>query len=183
MKEKKQLLILLVIFAAVLIAAGVLYNFYGDRAATDNMAQQNGGQELTLAPDFTVIDSEGNEVRLSDFRGKPVVLNFWASWCGPCKMEMPDFQETYAELGDDVVFMMINATDGGRETVDTAKAFLAESGYTFPVYFDTGYEANTAYGVTGLPTTFFIDAEGYGVAYASGAISGDLLLQGIDMIK
>jgi len=81
-----------------------------------------------------------------------------------------------------VEFMMVNATDGGRETVDTAQAFLEEVGYSFPVYFDSDYEANYAYGVTGLPTTFFINAEGYVEAYAPGAIPADLLQQGIDMI-
>jgi len=181
MGKKKMFFILLAVFVAVIIAAAVLYGIYGDAPLPGNIASQ-GEQEPVSAPDFTVYDADGNAVHLSDFRGKPVVLNFWASWCGPCKMEMPDFQAKYEELGDSVEFMMVNATDGGRETVDTAQAFLEEVGYSFPVYFDSDYEANYAYGVTGLPTTFFINAEGYVEAYAPGAIPADLLQQGIDMI-
>ena len=134
------------------------------------------------APDFTVVDKDGNPVKLSDFIGKPIVLNFWASWCGPCKMEMPDFDEKAAELEGKVQFLMVNLTDGAQETVETASAFIESQGYTFPVFYDTDQSAAYAYGVYSIPTTYFIDAEGYGIAYASGAISGDLLQSGIDMI-
>ena len=186
MKDKKGFIWVLVLLIVVLGSAAVLYNTYGDMPMPDNVAQQGGEeqqeQELSLAPDFTVLDWDGNEVHLSDFRGKPVVLNFWASWCGPCKMEMPDFQSKCDELAGEVVFVMVNATDGGRETVDTAKAFISESGYTFPVYFDTSYEAIYAYGVNAFPTTLFIDAEGYLVAYGQGAMSADTLQMGIDYI-
>ena len=135
-----------------------------------------------LAPDFTVYDLEGNAVQLSDFIGKPVVRNFWASWCGPCQSEMPDFNEAYAELGEDVHFLMINMTDGSRETVDTASAFIEEQGYLFPVYYDTDFDAAITYGVYSLPSTLFIDAEGYGIAQAVGAIDRETLQRGIDLI-
>lgn len=134
------------------------------------------------APDFTVYDVDGNEVKLSDYFGKPIVLNFWASWCGPCKMEMPDFDEKYREMGEDVQFLMINMTDGMSETVEGASSFIAEQGYAFPVFYDTGSHAAYAYGVQALPTTYFIDTEGYAVAQATGAISGDTLQRGIDLI-
>lgn len=135
-----------------------------------------------LVPDFTVTDADGNEVKLSDYFGKPIVLNFWASWCGPCKREMPDFESIYQELGEDVEFMMVNVTDGSRETRDSAAEFIAGEGYTFPVYYDSQLEAATAYGVYSIPSTYFIDAEGYAVARASGALSADTLQAGIDMI-
>ena len=193
MKNKKVFLMLLVIFVAVLAAAGVLYNAYGDKFMPDSLGvtqeqtQQQpdgtGEEEVShAAPDFTVYDGDGNAVKLSDFRGMPVVLNFWASWCGPCKMEMPDFQTKCDELAGQVQFVMVNATDGGRETVDTAKAFIADSGYTFPVYYDTEYSAIYAYGVNAFPTTFFIDAEGNLIAYGQGAMSAETLQSGIDMI-
>ena len=134
------------------------------------------------ALDFTVYDTDGNAVKLSDFYGKPIVLNFWASWCGPCKSEMPDFQKACTDLEGEVQFLMVNMTDGSRETLDTAKAFLADSGYTFLVFFDTDTDAAIKYSVYALPTTYFINAEGNLVAYAKQALSADVLQMGIEMI-
>lgn len=138
--------------------------------------------ELTPVPDFTVYDLEGNEVHLSDFVGKPIVLNFWASWCSPCKSEMPDFNQAYLDYGDEVNFLMVNMTDGNRETVDSASAFIEEQGYVFPVFYDTKLSAALTYGAYALPTTYFIDAEGYAVAWAQSALSAENLQKGLDMI-
>ena len=135
-----------------------------------------------IAPDFTVYDLAGNPVKLSDFRGKPVVLNFWASWCGPCKHEMPDFDEAYAEFGADIHFVMVNLTDGSSETVDSAHGYVQGQGYAFPVYYDTTLDAANTYGVYSIPTTYFIDAKGQLVAQARGAIDGETLRKGIAMI-
>ena len=95
---------------------------------------------------------------------------------------MPDFHEKYLELGDEIHFLMVNMT-GGRETLSSAKAFISEKGYTFPVLYDTDSDAAMTYSVYSLPTTYFIDAEGYLIAQAIGAISADTLQKGIDMIK
>lgn len=135
------------------------------------------------APDFGVIDKDGNAVHLSDFVGKPVIINFWASWCPPCKAEMPDFEAAYQKYGEEIHFLIVNMTDGSRETVTTAKAFIADKGYTFPVYFDVNYEAAYAYGVYSLPATYFLDKDGYLVAYGEGALNADILEQGIGMIQ
>ena len=139
-------------------------------------------EELNLAPDFTVYNKEGNPVRLSDMIGKPIVLNFWASWCGPCKMEMPDFEEAYREMGDDVVFMIVNLTDGQYETMVSAQSFINSMGYTFPVYFDLTEDAAYTYGIVSIPTTYFIGVRGDLVAYAQGALDYETLLYGISMI-
>ena len=72
-------------------------------------------------------------------------------------MEMPDFNEKYLEIGEEVQFLIINMTDGSRETVETASAFIAEQGYSFPVFYDTDQDAAATYGVYSLPTTYFID--------------------------
>ena len=145
-------------------------------------AQEETEPELTPAPDFTVYDKEGNEVHLSDFVGKPIVLNFWASWCSPCKSEMPDFNQAYLDYGEEVSFLMVNMTDGAQETVDSASAFIEEQGYEFPVFYDTDYDAALTYGAYALPTTYFIDAQGYAVAWAQSALSAENLQKGLDMI-
>ncbi len=138
--------------------------------------------ERIAAPDFSVEDQEGNTVNFSDFVGKPVVINFWASWCPPCKAEMPEFDTVYRELGDEVTFLMINSTDGGRETVETARAYIDGQDYAFPVYFDTSQEASYLYGISSLPTTVFIDRDGYLITGAMGMIDEATLRRGIDMI-
>lgn len=146
-------------------------------------AEDAATEEAQMAMDFTVINEEGEEVTLSSMFGKPIVLNFWASWCPPCIGEMPEFQSVYAESGEDIKFVMVNMTDGSRETLETAKAFLEEQGYTFPVYYDTSQSAAYAYYVTSIPSTYFIDEEGRLIAGVKGAIDKDTLLQGISMIQ
>ena len=134
------------------------------------------------APDFTVVDKNGNKVSLSEMRGKPVVVNFWATWCSYCLAEMPDLEEAYLEHGDDVVFMIVNATRGD-ETVAKASEYIAESGYTFPVYYDTQLSAAGAYGLSSLPYTYFINADG-SLAYTHrGMISPDVLEENVQKIK
>ena len=188
--QKKKLLFGCIALVLVLVVSGVLYRNLSGSIDSDNLSsqasqneeQQNGENTPTLAPDFTVLNADGQEVNLSDFRGKPVVLNFWATWCGYCVKEMPAFEEVYQQMGSDIHFLMINVTDGVQETVDKASAFIADSGYTFPVYYDTQYSATLAYGAYSLPMTFFFDADGYAIAQAKGAIDKDTLLQGIEMI-
>ena len=154
-------------------------NTTADKENTDTDAAESSAgtdeQPQVAAVDCTVYDADGNAVKLSDYFGKPLVLNFWASWCGPCQSEMPDFQSVYAEYGEEVNFMMINLTDGSRETTETALTFINKNNYTFPVFFDTTLEATSAYGASTIPTTFIIDAEGYIVGYAKGPLDAETL--------
>jgi len=201
MNNKKPLMLIALAFILLIGGASVLYTRLGQNLAPDQLAVQepqpqsetaDAGEtsvaeeaepELIPAPDFTVYDADGNEARLSDYIGKPIVLNFWASWCGPCQMEMPDFHEKYLELNEEISFLMVNMTDGSRETVSTASDFIAKNEYTFPVFYDTANDAALTYGVYSLPTTYFISAEGYAIAQATGAINAQTLQRGIDMIR
>jgi len=195
MKRNIGWIITAVLLIGLIAGASVLYNRLGEAYQMDALAtqappveaegtvpEQTETEESMIAPDFTVVTADGKEVKLSDFFGKPIVLNFWASWCGPCRSEMPDFDEKYQELGDDVQFLMVNMTDGSRETLDIAKAFVADSGFSFPVFYDVNYDAAITYGVSSLPTTYFIASDGTLVAYGMGAIDAETLQRGIDMI-
>lgn len=210
MNSKKNTIILIIVFVGLMIGTSVLYTSLNEKFKPDALslnqetASQNNSNngnatsetdsenksddasatepELTLAPNFTVYDLEGNEVHLTDFFGKPIIVNFWASWCGPCKMEMPDFDAAYNTYKDDIVFLMVNMTDGSRETVEVASEFIADSGYTFPVYYDTQYSAAITYSVASLPTSYFLNSQGELVAHAKGAIDAETLQRGIDMI-
>ena len=152
-----------------------------ESSSAESTAPSDPVDNRPKAPDFTVLDENGNEVKLSDYRGKPVVLNFWATWCYYCKVEMPDFNQAYQKYPN-VQFLMVNATDGKQETVDGVKKFVADNGYEFDVFFDTKYSAINAYHITGFPATFFIDENGYLVARASGMLDAESLERGIAMI-
>ena len=203
--KTKTLIILTLSLVLLIAAAAVLYGLLEDTFRMDPLAtvpsetepSETEASETTAAsqetegtteapdysaPDFTVTDRDGNSVKLSDFLGKPVILNFWASWCGPCKMEMPDFEEAYLEYGDRIHFVLVNLTDGSQETVESAAGYIDSQSYTFPIYFDTTYSAAMAYGVSGVPVTYFIDAEGNLVAWGQGALNAQALAQGIGMI-
>ena len=207
MNNKNKLIIGIVVLAVMIVGSVLLYNQMrksydlkqeevleaNEKEAEEEQEEsqeenkeenkEEESEEVMKAADFTVTDKDGNEVTLSSLFGKPVVLNFWASWCSPCQQEMPDFQAVYEEQGEEVLFMMVNLTDGMRETKDKADAFIAESGFTFPIYYDTAQDAAIVYGINSIPTTFFINAEGEVKTYYPGMMTKEALQQGINMIK
>ena len=116
---------------------------------------------LPLVPDFTLDANNGESVSLSDYKGKIVVLNFWATWCPYCLKEMPDFKKLQEESSaDEVVFLFLNQTDGQRETRAVADKWLEENGYDFLSLYDEGQVGYPVFGITSLPTTVIVDAEG-----------------------
>ncbi len=157
MNGKMKLLILVAVLAVLLIAGGVFYGILSDKGPTD---QTENTPLSNAAPDFTVLNGVGKAVRLSDLRGKPTVVNFWATWCGYCVMEMPAFETLYKEYGDRVNFMMVDLTDGVQETKEKAEGFIANLGYTFPLYYDTTGMAQQTYAAYSIPLTVLVDEKG-----------------------
>lgn len=200
MNKKVKTLVGVLILVVVIVGATFAYNALSEKfKPTDNLVispssttndgistdgtSSTDGKTLTPAPDFTVYDGDGKAVKLSDFLGKPVVLNFWATWCSPCKDELPYFNSAYEKMKDEVHFLMIDSADEQRETVKNGKEFIKKNGYTFPILFDTDSDAAKAYGIDALPTTIFIDSDGNIVAGQTGAIDENTLLVGIGLLK
>lgn len=150
----------------------------GNNSATEENGAASGGkeEEKVTAPDFTVYDENMNPVKLSDYKGTPVVLNFWATWCGYCKAEMPAFQaatEKYSE--DEVKILMINMTDGRSETKESAIEYMKSNNYTMKLLLDIDQEVASGYRVSGIPRTIFIDKDGYVKQDVVGKIDEDAL--------
>ncbi len=131
-------------------------------------------EEAVLAPDFILEDQYGNTHKLSDYQGKTVFLNFWATWCPPCKKEMPDIEKLYEEYGlneDEVIVLGVAMPNIGREgSKEDIIEFLDDEGYTFPVVFDESAELMYNYQITAFPTTFIINPKGEVALYVPGAM-------------
>jgi thiol-disulfide isomerase/thioredoxin len=177
MERFKELLkekLLAVILVLVAVGGSFLYHTLGHKIAPDLiLPPETPG--LPYAEDFTVEDIEGNEIRLSDCKGKPVILNFWASWCGPCRSEMPYFEEAFLAHGDKIYFLMVDSTSGQNETRDKAIAFLLDGGYSFHPLFDTKGSAARAYSLDTIPRTYAINENGQIVDSCDGALDRETL--------
>lgn len=186
-RSKEGLAIGLTILVVVVVGAAIAYNALagaeGPGANLQGSQQSSAAQQANpLAPDFEVEAADGTLVQLSQLKGTPVVLNFWASTCGPCQSEMPGFQAAFKQYGDQLQFMMVDIPGFNGETVERAKRFLQDNSYTFPAYFDTQGRAAAAFGLSSLPRTYFIDAQGAVVASAAGALDEQALQEGIDLL-
>lgn len=188
--KNKSLIIVAVAFAAIMILAVALYPKLAEKAneATTEAAEitesTEAAQSTTKAEypeyaDIEIFDTKGNAVRLSDLEGKPMIINFWATWCGYCLYEMPYFEEAYKKYGDEIQFLMVNANDDFSD----AREFIDEKDYTFPCYYDLEYSAYMTYGLSSLPRTVAIDAEGNMLYNRAGLISEETLQRIIDTIK
>ena len=153
-------------------------------AAKDS--QESSGEQtetervLPDAPDFTLYDQFGQEHTLSDYKGKTVFLNFWATWCQPCRMEMPYIQELYERYSSQedpevVILGVAGPLMGDEGSEEEIAAFLEENGYTYPVLMDTDYGQFNTYGIYSFPTTFMINAEGKVYGYITGSLSLEMM--------
>jgi len=128
--------------------------------------QQIAGRAGFPAPDFALTDLNGRPYRLADFRGKVVFLNVWATWCPPCRMEMPSMERLYRRMkGRDFVMLAVSEDEGGASAV---RPFIDQLGVTFPVLIDPDGIVPPRYGVTGYPETFVIDREGRVIEHTLG---------------
>ncbi len=186
MKEKTKLIITVAVIIALFVGVYILYGILSDKNAPDRIAVNETNKNTAVnaekkeysVDNFTVYDAEGNRVELWDCIGKPLILNFWASWCGPCKSEIPHFETAYAE-NPDITFMMVNID----EIKSNGEEYIKSQGFTFPVYYDVTGEASEKYGIIYIPTTFLIDKNGELVGTVEGSMSKDDLSRCISIVK
>lgn len=151
--------------------------------AKEDSPEEKETTKYAEAPDFTVWDQEGKQTSLKEIlEGKPAVINFWTSKCPPCKEEMPDFEELYQKMKDQVQFIMIDGVGCMGETEETGKAYVEEQGFTFPVYYDRKMEAVINYGIQAFPTTYILNSEGRLVTGGRGMLSKDNLQGLLDQV-
>ena len=154
----------------------------GDASETDSSLPDTS--DRVEAPDFTLVDQYGEEHTLSDYKGKVVFLNFWATWCPPCREEMPDIEALYKEYGEnseDLVILSVanpkkkDNPNNNDKTIEEVTKFMEDNGYSYPALMDTTGDVLLQYYITAFPTTFMIDREGRVIGYANGALTKDIM--------
>ena len=185
-KMKNYMGLIKKIGGSILILSGVIMFINGSFGVYKHLNDSNNSNsnsqsidkenknEKTMSIDFTLYDQNGKEHKLSDYKGKTVFLNFWATWCPPCKEEMPYIEQLYKEYNKnnkDVVILGVASPNLDREgSKEDIIEFLQQEKYTFPVVMDNNGELAYQYGISAYPTTFIIDKEGYITQYVPGAM-------------
>lgn len=186
-------LLIVVLLVVAMIGTYVKQQIDKDREIeTASLGKEMDEQKIGLKkgdtpPDFTLTSLDGDEVTLSDLRGKKVVLNFWATWCPPCKAEMPHMQKYYEQYAkeDNVEIIAVNLTKDEHdftvdEKIDTVMTFRDSFELTFPILLDQEREVSPQYKIMTIPTTYFIDSKGYIQRAISGPMDTDMLKSYVD---
>lgn len=202
--DKRRLLVIGIALVAVMALAFAGYQLLGRNASAADATQATGAasdagngsgttststtssKDTPLLADYdaTVYTEQKDPVKLTAIAGgKPLVINFWATWCPYCIQEMPDYLDIYREYGDRVSFAFVDATDGQSETVSVAAAWLKENGFSeLPAYYDTDLEATAIFAARALPTTVVVDADGKIQGVSAGAIDPGRLRSALDAL-
>jgi len=181
-------------FLAIGVVLYAAYNFYNQNSQPNLTSQQpqtlvdsatKNGNKKQIAPEIVLNDLQGQTVKLSDYNGKVIILNFWASWCPPCKAEMPELNQTATELanGQEAVLLAVNLTDGVRETVDKARKYINDNNYSMQVLLDNEGKAANAYKIVNIPSTFIIDKQGEIYDVIVGPTTKKALMDYVDKLK
>jgi peroxiredoxin len=186
MNKKTNLIIWIVAICAVLTAAYVFYSKNKQQGLVisppqNNATTESGQTDDKTVPDFSLKDLDGNTVKLSDYKGKIVILNFWAVWCKYCTLEMPDLNELNKELenGNEAVILAVDV----QESADKVKNYLSSNNINLKVLMDQDGSVTQKYGVSGFPTTFIINKDGTLYTYIPGATDKKTLTEILNKIK
>ena len=197
MNAKQKWILGAAVFVLLLVIAGFGYQELqkeakrqersqtGKQIQTEEQTQteEKKGTEYAKAPDFIMWDQQGDQTSLQEIlEGKPAVINFWTSKCPPCKEEMPDFEELYQEIKDQVQFIMVDGVGCMGETEESGRAYVEEQGFTFPVYYDLEMDGVLNYGIRAFPTTYILNGEGRLVTGGSGMITKETLQELLEQV-
>ncbi len=187
MRLKKSMISIILLLGLVVYGGYDLLQKSSQEAGRQSRADvanlETGTQKGQLAPDFSLTDLNGKQVSLADYAGKKVLVNFWATWCPPCRVEMPHMQKFYEDYeAKDVVILGVNLTPTEKNR-SVVQDFIQEQQLTFPIVLDQEGEVSQAYKVVAYPTTYFLDADGVIREKFQGAINYDVMekvLQGMN---
>lgn len=173
----KKLIVILVLF---LVGGFTIFTYVMDMNNDPFTEGENIGLEVgNHAPDFELETLDGGEAKLSDFKGQKVIVNFWATWCPPCRAEMPDFEDAYVE--DDLEILAVNLTES-EANEGRVQDFIDELELTFPILMDRKSDISEMFNVMTYPTTYIVDSEGMIQFRAYGAINSDIIERELAMI-
>ncbi len=174
-----------IIIVLILVAWGV-YDYTKDNG-TQNQQTSTAGVKVGIAkgnkaPDFKLPTLDEKYMKLSEFAGKKVILNFWATWCPPCRVEMPHMEKLYKDYEEDVVVLGVNLTQTEKSQNDV-RAFVKEFGLTFPVVMDIEGDVASTYQIFAYPTSYIIDSQGIIQEIFKGAINYEIMEKAIKKVN